>query len=224
MKLGSGIVPPCHWRFTGVHEQSFERSGADRSPIATKHLDNGWRALIPGSSQGIERPGCGESYLEPVLEGHCIQGQLILQHNRAVSLGWGDWRFPYSAFVLCWWLADCQFFWQGISSSVQGAVQAFKGPWDISFAGPPSIRNHSGNWHQAMTSSYSFSNLHKAAVQPTLPATTPRTEKKKQIKTPYLFFWEHMVVLREMNLILSDLCTQEIIKLPIWGGRSYLIP
>ena len=32
----------------------------------------------------------GEPYLERVFEGHCIQGWLGLQHNRAVSLWWGD--------------------------------------------------------------------------------------------------------------------------------------
>lgn len=38
-QLGSGVVLPCHWHFTGVHERSFERWGGDPSPIAAKHLD-----------------------------------------------------------------------------------------------------------------------------------------------------------------------------------------
>ena len=48
------------------------------------------RADFPGGTQGIERFACGESYLERVLEGNRIQGWFGLQHDRAVSLWWGD--------------------------------------------------------------------------------------------------------------------------------------
>ena len=67
-------------------------------------------------------------------EGHCVKGQPILQHDRAMSLWWSDWWFPHLAFVLRWWLAHRKLIWQGISLCLQGIVQAREGPGEIALS------------------------------------------------------------------------------------------
>ena len=88
--LGSRTCPLCYRCESSFHELTTSWQGTNRPQDATEHLDNIRRANFPGGTQGIERFACGESYLERVLEGNRIQGWFGLQHDRAVSLWWGD--------------------------------------------------------------------------------------------------------------------------------------